>query len=201
MVDFLSWTADRGYPWALVSHPLSAMTSAEGAAYADFLFEAGDGDVGVLIAPDDMDPMAGAGAVGGQIAFCGMRDGWLWLDGSTVRGETPGWGAAIAPGETVRVRYVAATRMVSIVWRGREYDLAPIPWDLSHHRLGVRGRVHNRMRLTGASVPGVRARVAPACVFRPELLCAQSASDKIARFATSLTCEVSSRALGSRRFD
>ena len=33
----------------------------------------------------------------------------------------------MAPGESVRVRYVAATRMVSVVWRGRAYDLAALP--------------------------------------------------------------------------
>jgi hypothetical protein len=33
----------------------------------------------------------------------------------------------MAPGESVRVSYVAATRMVSVVWRERAYDLAVEP--------------------------------------------------------------------------
>ena len=45
----------------------------------------------------------------------------------------------MAPGESVRVRYVAATRMVSVVWRGWSYDMAALPAmaDIAHMRFGV----------------------------------------------------------------
>ena len=72
----------------------------------------------------------------------------------------------MARGETVRVRYVAASRMVSVVWRGREYDLAPLPaaWDASTYRFGVVVGAGNKMRLTGASPAGApRARALRAC--------------------------------------
>ena len=59
----------------------------------------------------------------------------------------------MAPGESVRVRYVAATRMVSVVRRGRAYDLAALPAtsDISHMRFGVALAPGNAMRVTGAS--------------------------------------------------
>ena len=59
----------------------------------------------------------------------------------------------MAPGESVRVCYVAATRMVSVVWRGRAYDLAALPAtaDIAHMRFGVALAPGNSMRVTGAS--------------------------------------------------
>ena len=59
----------------------------------------------------------------------------------------------MAPGESVRVRYVAATRMVSGVWRGRSDDLAALPAmaDIAHMRFGVALWRGNSMRVTGAS--------------------------------------------------
>ena len=59
----------------------------------------------------------------------------------------------MAPGESVRVRYVAATRMVSVVWRGRAYDLAALPAtaDIAHMRFGVALYTGHSMRVTGAS--------------------------------------------------
>ena len=59
----------------------------------------------------------------------------------------------MAPGESVRVRYVASTRMVSVVWRGRAYDLAALPAtaDIAHTRFGVALYQGNSIRITGAS--------------------------------------------------
>ena len=59
----------------------------------------------------------------------------------------------MAPGESVRVRYVAATRMVSVVWRGRAYDLAALPAmaDSARMRFGVALGRGNSIRITGAS--------------------------------------------------
>ena len=58
--------------------------------------------------------------------------------------------------EIVRVRYAAATRMVSVVRRGRSYDLAALPAtaDIAHMRFGVALVALSRgesMRVTGAS--------------------------------------------------
>ena len=66
----------------------------------------------------------------------------------------------MAPGESVRVRYVAATRMVSVVWRGRTYDLAALPAtaDIAHMRIGVALYPGNSMRVTGASAGASCAR-------------------------------------------
>ena len=59
----------------------------------------------------------------------------------------------MAPGESVRVRYVAATRMVGVVWRGRAYDMDALPAtaDIAHLRFGVALAPGNAMRVTGAS--------------------------------------------------
>ena len=77
----------------------------------------------------------------------------------------------MARGESVRVRCVAATRMVSVVWRGREYELAALPatWgDLKRLRFGVELSSTNTMRLTGASAAAGAscARVCVCCTCR-----------------------------------
>ena len=48
---------------------------------------------------------------------------------------------------------VAATRMVSVEWRGREHELAPLPttWDITRYRFGVIVTAGNMVRLTEAS--------------------------------------------------
>ena len=73
----------------------------------------------------------------------------------------------MAPGESVRVRYVAATRMVSVVWRGRSYDMAVLPAtaDIAHMRFGVSLWPGNSMRVTGASASASCAQAG--CVARP----------------------------------
>ena len=66
----------------------------------------------------------------------------------------------MAPGESVRVRYVASTRMGSVVSRGRAYDLAALPAtaDTAHMRFGVALHPGNSMRVTGASAGASCAR-------------------------------------------
>jgi hypothetical protein len=102
-----------------------------------------------------------------------MYNGDVWVNGALVRASTPDWGAPMAPGESVRVRYVAATRMVTVVSRGRAYDLAALPAtaDIAHMRFGValsralilsRG---NSMRVAGASAGASCAQAG--CVARP----------------------------------
>ncbi len=154
VVTRVSSTLDCDDPWALMSTPLASMVTAAGDAHADFLLEEGDGVVAaVLVASDSMDRTKGAKAGEGHVMACAMRDGAVWVDWSYVRGGTPGWGDRMARGESVRVRCVAATRMVSVVWRGREYELAALPatWDMTRYRFGVLVGVSNTMRLTGAS--------------------------------------------------
>ena len=73
----------------------------------------------------------------------------------------------MAPGESARVRYVAATRMVSVVWRGRAYDLAALPAtaDIAHMRFGVALGRGNSMRVTGASAGARASASGVACAF------------------------------------
>jgi hypothetical protein len=142
-----------GWAWALVSACLPAMLSAGGSAFAEFLLEAGGGHVALLVAPDWMDPTKGTWAGSGEVMECWMVDGGVIVDGSRVRDCTSGWGAPMAPGETVRVRYVAATRMVSVVWRGEEYELRALSTscDVACYRFGVGVSRGSTLRLTGAS--------------------------------------------------
>ena len=74
----------------------------------------------------------------------------------------------MAPGESVRVRYVAATRMVSVVWRGLAYDLAALPAtaDIAHMRFGVALHWGNSMRVTGASAGARASASGVACAVR-----------------------------------
>jgi hypothetical protein len=147
--------AGEGWPWALVSHPLSVMTSVDGAAFVEYLLEAGDGRIFLLVAPNDIDPAQGVATGGSLVMICCMIGGRVSVDESVGRRDTPGWGAPMAPGETVRVRCVTATRIVSVVWRGREHELAPLPatWDVTRYCFGVIVAAGNTVRLTEASAP------------------------------------------------
>ena len=115
--------ASRGdWPWALVGAPIESMLTAAGNAWAEFVLVEGYGFVYVFVAPEGMDRAASAWSTAGSgTVACGMYHGGVWVNGACVRDITPDWGARMAPGESVRVRYVAATRMVSIVWRGQAY--------------------------------------------------------------------------------
>ena len=148
-------TSRGGWPWALVGAPIESMLTAAGDAWSDFVLVEGNGDVVVIVAPEGLDRAAAAvsTAENGTVA-CWMYNGSVWVNGALVRISTHDWGALMmAPGESVRVRYVAATRMVSIVWRGRAYDLAALPAtaDIAHMRFGVALDVGNSMVVTGAS--------------------------------------------------
>ena len=68
----------------------------------------------------------------------------------------------MAPGERVRVRYVHAMRMVSVVWRGGPTSWARCwPADIAHTRFGVAVTAGNAMRITNR-VNGVCACARPA---------------------------------------
>ena len=114
-------------PWALVGAPIESILTAAGEAWAEFVLVEGNGWVIVFVAPEGLDRAACTVLTAGSGALaCGMYDGDVWVNGALVRASPPDWGARMAPGESVRVRYVAATRMVSVVWRGRAYDLAAL---------------------------------------------------------------------------
>ena len=120
-------TSLGGYPWALAGAPIESMVTAAGDAWAEFVHVEGDGDVYVFVAPEGLDRAASAySRAGSGTVACSMYDGELWVNGARVRYSTPDWGARMAPGESVRVRYVAATRMVSVVRRGRSYDVVAL---------------------------------------------------------------------------
>jgi hypothetical protein len=155
-------------PWALVGAPIESMLTAAGDAWAEFVHVEGNGNVFVFVAPEWMDRAAGAVSTAGSgTVACGMYYGAVWVNGARVRGSTPDWGARMAPGESVRVRYVASTRMASVVWRGRAYDLAALPAtaDIAHMRFGVALDWGNSMRVTGASAGALCAHAG--CVARP----------------------------------
>jgi hypothetical protein len=141
-------------PWALVGAPIESILTAAGDAWAEFVLVEGDGWVVVFVAPEGLDRAASAVSTAGSgTVVCWMYNGGVWANGARVRDSTPDWGARMAPGESARVRYVAATRMVSASWRGRSYDLAALPAtsDIAHVRFGVALYPGNSMRVTCAS--------------------------------------------------
>ena len=155
-------------PWALVGAPIESMITAAGDAWAEFVHVEGLGGVYVFIAPEGLGRAACAvWTAGGGTVACSMYNGAVWVNGALVRASTPDWGAPMAPGESVRVRYVAATRMVSVVWCGRAYDLAALPAtaDIAHMRFGVALWRGSSMRVTGASAGASCAQAG--CVARP----------------------------------
>jgi hypothetical protein len=104
------------------------MLTAAGDAWTEFVLVEGGGYVLVLVAPEGMDRAACAYSTAGNgTVACWMVYGGVWVNDARVRDSTPDWGARIATGESVRVRYVAATRMVSVVSRGRAYDTVALP--------------------------------------------------------------------------
>ena len=181
-------------PWALVGAPIESMLTAAGDAWADFVLVDGYGSVYVFVAPECLDRAACAVSTtgSGAVAYW-MYYGAVWVNGARVRGSTPDWGVPMAPGESVRVRYVAATRMVSVVWRGRAYDLAALPAtsDIAHMRFGVALDPGNSMRVTGASAGASCAHagsVARPCGLASRCSCLLCASP---RTSSTHTCDSS----------
>ena len=168
LVRGVGWTSRGKIPWAIVGAPIESMLTAAGDAWAEFVLVEGYGRVDVFVAPEGLDRAAGAMSTAGSgTVVCGMYYGRVCVNGARVRGVTPDWGTRMAPGESVRVRYVAATRMVSVVWRGGSYDLAALPAtaDIAHMRFGVSLGRDNSMRVTGASAGALCAQAG--CVARP----------------------------------
>jgi hypothetical protein len=140
---------------------------------------------------------------------CWMYDGGVSVNGELVRNSTPDWGARMAPGEIVRVRYVAATRMVSVVRRGRSYDVVALPAtaDIAHMRFGVALHWGNSMRVTGASAgascadAGCAALRACAAMFMPFAFISAHFHEPHVRFVvrTRVMCQAGrARAAGAR---
>ena len=171
LVRVVGRTSRGNIAWALVGAPIDSMLTAAGDAWAEFVHVEGYGRVYVFVAPEGMDRAASAWSTAGSgTVACGMYYGRVCVNGARVRGVTPDWGTRMAPGESVRVRYVAATRMVSVVWRGRSYDLSALPAtaDIAHMRFGVALYPGNSMRVTGASAGALCAQAG--CVVRPCVL-------------------------------
>ena len=159
LVRYVSVTSRGFVPWALVGAPIESMLTAAGDAWAEFVLVVGNGWVYVLVAPEALDRAGSAYSTAGSgTVACGLFDGDVWVNGACVRGIPTDWGARIATGESVRVRFVAATRMVSVVWRGRAYDLDALPEtaDIARMRFGVALGGGNSMRVTGASADACR---------------------------------------------
>ena len=159
LVRWVGHTSRGNASWALVGAPIESMLTAAGDAWAEFVLVEGNGWVVVFIAPEGLERAACAMSTAGSgTVACGLFNGRVWVNGARVRDSTTDWGACMAPGESVRVRYVAATRMVSVVWRGRSYDLAALPatTDIAHMRFGVALDWVNSMRVTGASAGACR---------------------------------------------
>ena len=180
VVWHVSYTPRGAWPWALVGATIESMITAAGDAWSEFVHVRGSGAVAVFVAPEGMDGTASAYLTTGNGAVaCGMVHGRVFVSGAVARNSTPNWPgeSLMAPGESVRIRYVAATRMVSVVYRGRSYDLAALPAtaDIAHMRFGVALGGTNSMRVVGASIGGAcrtRARafaIASRCGSRCEL--------------------------------
>jgi hypothetical protein len=160
-LSFVSLTPDGRKPWALVDVPISSMLTAAGVAWIEFVHLEGDGRVALLAAPETLRTTAGLKTQGPMHGLeCGLRDGWLMLDHHELRGSTSGWGDRITPGERVRMTFVAATRMVSVVWRGRPVVLAALPatHDIRVTRFGALVNPGNSVRITAASTAGASSR-------------------------------------------
>jgi hypothetical protein len=194
LVRWVGYTS-RGFPsWALVGAPIESMFTVAGDAWAEFVLVEFDWWVFVFVAPEELGRAACAVSTAGSGAVaCGLYGGDVWVNGARVRDSTPDWGAHMAPGESVRVRYVAATRMVSVVRRGRAYDLAALPAtaDIAHMRFGVSLGRDNSMRVTGASAGALCAHAG--CVARPCVLDSRCSwlFRSSQRTSTSHTCDVS----------
>lgn len=141
-------------PWALIGETIEGMLAPDGVAWADFALVEGDGVVYLLLAHERMRPAEDAwsrekaGAV-----TCRMFDGAVFVDRTQVQAGPPEWGDGMAHGDVVRVRYAAATRMVSVVWRGRPFDIVALPAkvNIARTRFGVGLTTGNVMSVTGAS--------------------------------------------------
>ena len=168
-----SWT-DDGLAWALFGMPIAAMLSPSGDAWIELVLVGGDGFVALLVAPETMNSDSGAWE-GAHGVKCYATDGWVRADGRTVRDSTDGWGARMAVGESVRIVYLEATRMVSVMWRGAPIDLVALPaaHSIAVTRFGVDLDRGNAVRITGSSAGTRRARCA--VVVRRALPCSACA--------------------------
>jgi hypothetical protein len=152
VVRFESMTPHGCNPSARVGAPIGAMLTAAGDAWAAFVLVEGNGDVLVTASTEGSDSGA---PPDGEVA-CSMSHGGVILNGAWAVENFPDWGPPMAPGESVRVRYVAATRMIAVAWRGRWYAMCELPAtaDIAHTRFGVILSADNSIRLTGASTAG-----------------------------------------------
>ena len=152
-VRYVSATPDGLMPWALFGMSIADMLTPAGIAWIEFVLAEGGGGVFPLVAPVTLDTAAGVWTVERHGVSCRMADGGVYLDHEFVRESTDRWGAGMAAGERVRLVYVDATRMVSVVWRGASIDLVVLPaaHNIAVTRFGIALDIDNVVRITGAS--------------------------------------------------
>jgi hypothetical protein len=132
--------------------PIAAMLSPAGVAWIEWHVE-GDGFLWLLVAPAASHRAARVMAPARRGVMCDVRNGW-------VRYRTAGLGTPFAAGDRVRLVYVDATRVVSVMWRGASIDLVALPaaHDAAAARFGIELSEDSRVRITGTSVGGARTR-------------------------------------------
>lgn len=137
---------------AFLGASLAELLTPEGEAFAEFLLEE-DTEFVDLCVQNDVKEDGAFFLVGGHSVTCSTRRGCVTRDGDTVREATHDWGARMKPGDIARVRYVAATRMISVLWRGRLHELAALPagCDVAHTYFGVKFDRGARIRVTATS--------------------------------------------------
>ena len=137
---------------AFLGASLAELLTPEGEAFAEFLLEE-DTEFVDLCVQNDVKEDGAFFLVGGHSVTCSTRRGCVTRDGDTVREATHDWGARMTPGDIARVRYVAATRMISVLWRGRLHELAALPagCDVAHTYFGVKFDRGARILVTATS--------------------------------------------------
>lgn len=156
-MKYVHRTADNLWPWALVPWPLTVLLSAWGDAYVEFELEEGDGECDLIVAYDAMDKTIGPHmdptfpGPYAPLLLCRMSNGKYEL--ARAGGDFTPW-RSMEKGDIVRVRFVAATRMVSVVWDGEEHRIGALPtkWNAANYRFGVILGEGNTMRLVGSSL-------------------------------------------------
>lgn len=155
---FGAYTPDSQLPWALFCVPIAAMLTPAGIAWIELVLREGEGFMQLLVAPETLNTGTCVAATDMHGAWCFMWNGEVQLDGTCLREGTDGWGEPMTVGERVRLVYVAATRMLSVILHGVSIELVALPahHDIAATRFGVAlGRGH-AVRITGASAGACR---------------------------------------------
>ena len=178
MLRCASRTPDGFPPWALFGVPIAAMLTPAGIAWIEFVLDKGN-DVFLLVAPETLDRSKGVWGTQRHGVLCRMWNGCVFLDRDSVRGRSAGW-IRLFVRERVRLVYVAATRMVSVVRRGVSVDVVALPaaHDIAATRFGIALDDVNVARITcssaGACVRACLRRVHELWVLCSCVICARA---------------------------